>query len=148
MSRFVPPDIKVLKISQGDTLTVKRRLNSGEQRAMFSRMTLAGVDGEMRVNRLQIGMSKILAYLVDWSLTGDDGTLVAIRDQPIETVQAAIDALDTESYAEIREAIEKHANDVETEREQEKNGLAGENASPVTSPSPSDATGPTSTSAS
>ena len=47
-SRFVRPDVTVLHISEGDTLTVKRRLNAGEHRAMFARMYLAGVDGQLR----------------------------------------------------------------------------------------------------
>jgi len=143
MSRFVTPDIKVLKISQGDTLTVKRRLNSGEQRAMFARMVMAGVDGTQHINHLQIGISKILAYLVDWSLVDKEGNLVVIRDQPVEVVTSALDGLDPDSYAEIRTAIEAHETATEAEADAIKNGKGGAIESSATSPSPDSSAGDT-----
>jgi hypothetical protein len=142
MSRFVTPDVKVLKISQGDTLTVKRRLNAGEQRAAFARMAQAGVDGALRVNRLQVGISLVIAYLVDWSLT-NNGASVVIRDQPIEVVTAALDALDPDSYNEIKDAIEAHDVEVAKERERRKNSPDGANVLPVISPSLDVVTGDT-----
>lgn len=107
-SRFVRPDIKVLKISNGDTLTVRCLLTSGEERARFARMSLAGVDGALQVNRLQIGLATITAYLLDWSLTDDDGKPVVIKDVSLEELTATLDALDVDSFTEIREAIETH----------------------------------------
>lgn len=136
-SRIVRPETTTLQISAGDWLLVKKRLNAGEQRAMFARMYLAGVDGLLRVNPLQRGLAQITAYLLDWSLTAPDGAQIVIRDKPIEVVVAALDALDLESFAEIRLAVEAHEEAMTTAREQEKNGPDGEKASRATSLSPS-----------
>lgn len=141
MSRFVRPDTKILKISNGDTLTVKCRLNSGEQRAAFARMAVAGVDGEMRVNAMQVGLSLVVAYLVDWSLTDEDGNVVEIRDQPPETVTAALDALDVESYTEIKNAIEEHDEAVRAARDEAKKNRDSGNGSLAISTSPALVTG-------
>lgn len=143
MSRFVKPETTTLKISQGDTLTVKRRLNSGEQRAMMARMSIAGVDGQMRVNGMQVGLSMVLSYLVDWSIC-DDGKHVDILGKSTEELSSIIDALDLDSFKEIREAIEAHDDAVRTSREQEKNGQGGVTGSSAISPSPVVVTGDTS----
>jgi hypothetical protein len=119
-SRFVRPDTAVLTISRGDTLIVKRRLNAGEQRARFARMSLSGVDGSLNVNRLQVGLATITAYLLDWSLTDDSQRPVVIRDLSEPDLAAKLDALDPESFSEIREAIEAHEAAMEAERAVEK----------------------------
>lgn len=113
-SRFVAPDTTTLTLANGDTLVVKTRLTRGDQRAMFARLYVAGVDGELKTNRLAIGQSTVLAYLLDWSLTDDQGKKVVIAGQPVEVVDAALDALSPEDFAEIREAIDAH----ETAQEQ------------------------------
>ena len=136
-SRIVRPETTTLHISAGDWVLVKKRLNAGEQRAMFARMYLAGVDGLLHVNPLQGGLARITAYLLDWSLTAPDGSQIVIRDEPIDAVARALDALDTESFGEIRLAIEAHEEAMAKAREQEKNGQGGETASPAISPSPS-----------
>ncbi len=140
-SRFVGKDTSVLHISQGDTLTVRRRLNSGEQRAAYARMYIAGVDGELKVNPLATGISLILAYLLDWTITDDSGSVYPIRGASVEEMTAALDALDPESYAEIRQASEQHDTQQATERAAEKNARDGAKTSPAISPSPSDAAG-------
>lgn len=132
MNRFVAPETQVLKISRGDTLTVKRRLNAGEQRAAFARMALAGTDGALRINPLEVGLATILAYLVDWSLTDASGKVVPISGQAPDVVAAALNALDPGSYAEIREAIEAHDAAVQEAREQEKNDQGTPSASVAT----------------
>lgn len=144
MSRFVAPETHVLPISQGDTLIVKRRLNAGEQRAAFARMAMFTPEGERRVDRLQVGLSMMVAYLLDWSLKDTQGQIVPIRGQSPETVAAALEALDPESFEEIKDVIELYDASVRTAREQEKNGQDGANGLPAISPSPVDATGATS----
>lgn len=141
MSRFVRPETAILKLSHGDTLTVKRRLNAGEHRARFARMSLAGVDGTLNVNRLQIGLATITAYLLDWSLTTDDGAPVVIRGVSLDHLTSTLDGLDPESFTEIREAIEAHEIAMDAERAAEKNDRAIERALSVTSLSPSAVTG-------
>lgn len=144
MSRFVRPETAILKISNGDTLTVKRRLSSGEQRAAYARMYAAGADGRLKVNPAQYALGLITAYLLDWSLMDDDGRLVVIRDQSIEGVTAALDALDAESFAEIKDAIDVHETAMTAEREQEKKRQAGANGSLPPLPLLADAIGVTS----
>lgn len=136
-SRVVRPETLTLQISGGDWLLVKKRLNAGEQRAMFARMYLAGIDGLLRANPLQHGLAQITAYLLDWSLTGPDDAQIVIRDKPIEVVAAALDALDPESFGEIRLAVEAHEEAMSKAREQEKNGRDGVKESSAISPSPS-----------
>lgn len=143
MSRFVRPETLNLKLSDGDWLLVKRRLNSGEQRAAFARMYLAGIDGTLRVNPLQAGMARITAYLLDWSLTDDDGKPVVIREQPIDSVVAALDSLSPEDFAEVTGAIEKHEQAMAAESAEKKRIRAGEPTSAPTSPSLSDVDGGT-----
>lgn len=141
MSRFITPEDKILPLSKGDTITVRKRLNYGEQRAMFARMYAVGVDGELKTNPMGIGLSTVLAYLIDWTFTDDHGKRVVIADQPIETVLSTLDALDPHSFAEIRHAIEQHEVAVEAERAAEKKGPDGERSAPATSPSPFAAAG-------
>ena len=136
-SRFVRPDTATLTLKNGDTLTVKRRLNSGEKRAMFARLYLAGADGRMRANPLSVGIATVEAYLIDWSLRDDDDRPVVIRDQGPDDLRATLDALDPESFAEIRDAVDAHIAKMDAERTAEKNGPGGANESPAISPSPS-----------
>ena len=57
-SRVVRPEVDVLPLSQGDTITVRRRLNNGERRAMFARMYEKGVHPK-RVDTLMTGIVMI-----------------------------------------------------------------------------------------
>lgn len=136
MGRFIRPETTTLKISNGETLTVKKRLTSGEQRAAFARMYLAGVDGQMKVNPLTVGIAIITAYLVDWTLTDDTGASVQIRGLSVDDLTAILDNLSQEAFAEIRKAIEQHEAAMAAERDQEKNAQAGERPLSEISPSP------------
>lgn len=140
-SRVVRPETVKLDISQGDWLLVKKRLNAGEQRAMFARMYVAGVDGRLQSNPLGISVAKILAYLLDWSLTDPQGKQIRIAGQSVTVVQEALDSLDPDSFGEIRRAVDAHEEAMAVEREQEKNDRAGESTSAAISPLPSAAAG-------
>jgi hypothetical protein len=144
MSRFPPPTVKVLHISQGDTITVRTRLNAGESRVAYARMMRTGADGELVVDRTKQPLALILAYLVDWSLVDDAGQLVEIRRQPEEVVIAALDALDTDSYLEIKTAIEAHDLAILQARLELKKNPDGASESSAISPLPDAATGDTS----
>jgi len=83
MSRFVRPETCRLLLASGESLTVKKRLTHGEQRAAYARMSVAGPDGRRIVDTLQHGMALVTAYLVDWHLLDDD---VSIRGNwPLRT---------------------------------------------------------------
>lgn len=141
MSRFVRPETSVLRISNGDTLTVRTRLNVGEQRAMFDRWMSPNGDGRARhVDELRVGVAQVAAYLLDWSLTDDSGNRVPIPDS-LDGVIAIINGLDPDDFREIREAIEAHVEHQAAARAQEKKVPSGAPASSATSTSPDDATG-------
>jgi hypothetical protein len=147
-SRFVGAEVTVLRLPpsegspNGDTLTVKRRLTAGEQRAMFNRMYRT-VDGKTSVDRLEVGMATCVAYLVDWSLTDDDGQLVPLRGLPPEDVIAMLNSLSPEDFKEISAAIDAHSEAMESFRDAEKKTGPGDAASPSTSPLPADLVGAT-----
>lgn len=141
-SRFVRPETTTLQLSGGDWLIVKQRLTSGEQRAAYARMWIAGADGSRKVDPLGTGLAQITAYLLDWSLVGLDEKPWVIRDQPIDVVVSALNALDMESFVEIREAIETHEAAILAVREEEKKRIQiGDPSSEAISPSPSDVDG-------
>lgn len=136
MSRFVRPETLTLPLSQGDSITVKKRLNSGEERDLFARMYVAGVDGQLKANPFQTGIALVTSYLLDWTFK-DDGKLVPIAGLAVDALITVLNNLEPEAYGEIRRAIEAHDGASRTEREQEKNAKDGGMALPATSPSPS-----------
>jgi len=142
VSRFVRPQTTVLPLgTSGDTITIKSRLSSGEQRAAFNRLYTAGSDGRLRVNPLQSGLSLITEYLVDWNLKDDDGVVVPIRGLTTEDLEGVLNSLDPDSFTEIKRAIETHELRMTEARAAEKKTLDGSRGDDPTSPSPSDAAG-------
>lgn len=144
MSRFVRPDTCTLTISNGDWLLVRRQLTAGETRAQFARMYQAGVDGTLQLNPMATGLAVITAYLIDWSLTDDDGHTVPIRGLGPTDLEAILDTLDQDSFREINRAIDVHAADMHAARAdaKKKTNFGAIGSSPI-SPSPDAATGDT-----
>lgn len=132
-SRMRRPETHKIEISQGDWLLVKKHLTAGEKRSMLAQMM--GAHGP-RIDPTRVGLSRIMTYLLDWSFSDAEGKPVVIRDQSLEVLEAALDALDPESFAEVLKAIEVHDDAMEKARAEEKNAQAGESGSSVTSPSP------------
>lgn len=140
-SRFVRPDTTRLTISNGDWLLVKRRLSFGEQRAAYARLYTTDADGTVRRNVLGLGIAKVSAYLLDWSLTDDAGAPVVIRGISTDDLVAALDNLSPEDFAEIREAIDAHETATLAALEDAKKKTAMTLTSEPTSPSPPAVTG-------
>lgn len=140
-SRFVRPETTILSISKGDTLTVKCRLTAGEQRARFARMSLAGEDGALNLNRLQVGLATVTAYLLDWSLKDDDGKPVRIHGLTVSALESILDNLDMASFTEIRDAIDTHESEMDRAS---KNGQGGAIESSAILPLPNASAGDTS----
>lgn len=115
-SRVVRPETSRLEISGGDYLIVKKRLNAGEQRRQFAKIYRDNAAGRMTVDPLQTGVALVVSYLLDWSLVDETGAIIPIRDTDDAAKTAALDALDYDSFVEIKVAIEAHqtANDAET----------------------------------
>lgn len=149
-TRWPKPDWKTLPISRGETLTVKKRLTSGEHREAYNRNYTMDADGRRQVNPLYVGVSMVMAYLIDWTVKDDDGAIVPIRLKrdltdtkgvSVDEQRATLDALSLEDFNEIKTAIEAHETAMGAERDAEKNAQDGATKSPATSPSPSDAAG-------
>lgn len=129
--RMRKPETTRLEISQNDWLLVKTHLTAGEMRGVMAGMIRHGVTGD-QIDLSKVGLSKVVGYLLDWSIEDADGKPVVIRDQPTPVVEAALDALEPESFAEIRHAIERHEAAMEQVR---KNDRDGATVSSATSPS-------------
>jgi hypothetical protein len=147
-SRFVQPAERVITLSDGDTITVRRRLTAGEQLDAYQRMYVGGVTssgtGAPRVNPLQTGIAMIVSYLLDWSgpgFLGPDGEPQPIRGESHEVIESAVLNLDYEDFGELKTAIETHEREMNDERERLKKTRGTGNGSSPTSPLPSDAAG-------
>ena len=116
--RFVQPDVIRLPLSDGDYIDVKKELNAGEQRRVFSRLVKAMHFSEKpEIDPEQVGLSKVVEYLVGWSFADAQG-------KPVPVSEAAISNLDGETYGEIVKAIDAHDEAVTQERETRKNETA------------------------
>jgi hypothetical protein len=141
-SRMRRPETVTLHITRGDWLLVKKHLTAGEQRQIFRRM----LHGGNSIDSVNVGVSKMIGYLLDWSITDADDRPVVIRDQPEDVVATALDNLDVDSFREILTAIENHEEAMDAEREREKNDRDGVKTSSPLSPSASSSGGDTTTS--
>jgi hypothetical protein len=136
MGVFVNPDVVRLPLTEGQWIEVKKRLNAGESRKMFARVVKDMEAGSKpKLDPEQVGLTKLIAYLVNWSFADDSG-------KPVKYSIEALDSLDPDVYAEMVKAVDAHEDAQEAEREKEKNGIRnGESASSATLPLPSDAAG-------
>jgi hypothetical protein len=117
-SRVRRPELDVLPISQGDTITVKRFLTAGEFRELIRAATkpvrldaasaASGKDLAFEIDPTESGVATVLAYLVDWTFTDFNGRPLVIRDQPASVVRAMLDLIDADSYMEVQRAIQEH----------------------------------------
>jgi|SRR5262245_44877555 len=125
-NRFVKPQLVRLPLSDGDWVDVKRQLNAGETRAIFTDMIKEQHAGEVAtIDTTRVGITKLLAYIVEWSFTDDNG--------PVAFSEAALANLDMETFKELTDAVDAHEARVEQEQEQKKISTA--TTSSVTSPS-------------
>ena len=125
--RFVQPDIVRLSLSDGDYIDVKRELNAGEQRRVFSRLVKTMHFSEKpEIDPEQVGLSKVVEYIVGWSFLDAAG-------KPVPFSEASISNLDGETYGEIVKAIDAHDDAVTAARDARKNETGGETKSSETS---------------
>jgi len=116
-NRFVKPQLVRLSLSDGDWIDVKRQLNAGETRAIFTEMIKEQHAGEKAViDTARVGITKLLAYIVDWSFVDDSG--------PVRFSEAALANLDNDTFREIVEAIDAHEGRIEQESELKKTSSA------------------------
>ena len=124
-SRFVVPDVVRLPLSDGDWIDVKKELNAGEQRRVFTNLVKTMQAGEKpELNPEQVGKTKILEYVVAWSFGTGAQAFSA----------SALDAIDPDSYAEIMAAVDTHDEAADKARTERKNGRSTATISEATSP--------------
>ena len=133
-SRIRRPETLRLALTRGDWIVVKKHLTAGETRRVFRRMIRKGATGD-EIDSLQVGLSKMVVYLVDWSITDADDQPVIIRGQSEDVVADVLEMLDVDSFAEILKAIETHERTMELEREEEKKTGTGTSTSEAIWPS-------------
>ena len=137
--RFVFPATDTLTLPNGDTLTVKRRLNVGEQRESFQACSTLVDKGEGRYERvldpLLVGRAKIAAYLVDWYSAEDPAP--PIRDLDLAGRLAVLDNLEPDDLHALNEAVTAHETRQVTARLEEKKRPAGTMSGDPISPWPS-----------
>lgn len=120
------PEKVRLDLGDGYWLDVKKHLTAGEHRSMLAGMMR---EDQESISSVKVGMSQILAYLLDWSITDLDGKVVAIAGQPQNVVEGAVNALDVDGFRDILTAIQSHAEAMKLERAAEKNAPATVSAS-------------------
>jgi hypothetical protein len=135
MRGVVSPEAVRVALSDGDWIDVRKRLNHGEHTEMLERLYVVTPEGAARRDPLKWANVIVTTYLLDWSLAAPAKGHLAIRDQPRSALQDALNLLDPDDFAEIREAIETHASAVAADRAEKKRTSSGAPASPRTSPS-------------
>lgn len=126
---FVAPETERIDIAEGQWIEVKKALNVGEQRDLFRRVYPSAEAGEkLKLDVTQVGVAKVLAYVVAWSLCDAQG-------KPAPISEATVNRLHPDRFAVIREAVDAHEERIEAERSAEKNALAGVIVSSPISPS-------------
>jgi len=132
-SRFQRPESLRIDLTDGDWILVKKRLSAGESRRLMSRMVKEMRAGErVQLEPEQVGRSKIIEYLLDWSFIDGTGPVV-IRGKSATEIGQILDGLNQESFTEVMQAIDAHEDAMDAERSAEKNVTAGETPSSATS---------------
>lgn len=111
-------------------IEIKRELNAGENRRVFGRIVKDMRAGEkVTLDPEQVGLTKLVEYLLGWSFTDANG-------KPVDVTEGAINSLDQDTYAEITQAIDMHEEAVNGERARKKPSTVGTPKSEATSASP------------
>ena len=127
-NRFVRPEMIMIPISDGDTITIRKELNAGEQRALFDAARIPESDPP-KVDPVKFGPAMAAAYLLDWSFTNGDGHKVDITGASPDELVDVLNSLQGATLTEVIDAINRHVVDQAAE---EKKILPGEIASSVT----------------
>lgn len=135
-SRVVRPETVRIQISDGDWIDVKKRLNAGEARRVYTRMVKSAEAGKpFELDPFQVGRSQIMAYLVNWSFTDQPITGEFGQPAAAEVIGEALDNLDLDSFNEIATAVAAHETAMNKERDEEKKARTTKTDSAQTSES-------------
>jgi hypothetical protein len=135
--RMHRPETTRLQLTCDDWLIVKKRLTAGEARDAFARMVTRMQAGERaQLDPRLVGVSRVAAYLVDWSFQDDTGAPLVIKEQPTDLVIDILGAIADDAYAEVLQAVDAHIEQMDREREALKKTPIGAPASSPISDSP------------
>lgn len=113
-----------LPLSDGEWIEVKAQLNHEEHQDLMEAFYVTSERGELLRQPQKWADAIVVAYLVDWSLT-----TTVIRGRPRAEIQSALNNLEQESFREIQDAIEAHADRIAAERAEKKTIPSGGHAS-------------------
>lgn len=131
---FVEPESVRLNLSGGQWIDVKKELNAGEARDIFTDLVKgmhAGSAAEL--DPKNVGVSKILVYVLGWSLKR--------QGVPIPFTRDALLSLRPAKFQEIVDAVDTHEQATLKEIEERKNDLGDASGLPSASPSLGTTTG-------
>jgi len=132
-SWVVPPNTRRLPLSDDQWIVVKERLNTGEYRAYLRGSSTVDEDGRRRIDFMEHTLSRLVAYLVDWSADPP------IRGASEADRRAALDLIDPDRFTELDEAVQAHIAARDAERAAAKKKTT--TGAAVISPLPSDVVG-------
>ncbi len=118
-----------------DFIVVKAELNAGETQAIFAEIVTDARQGEAwKLDPKQVGITRMLQWLTDWSFTM---TLPDGAEVKAPITEGAVKGLETDTFREINQALDWHEENVEATKAARKNARGSEIGSSKTSPSPS-----------
>ena len=96
------PETVRVSLADGEWLELVKELTAGEYRDMIAAQFKDSVAGEKPVlDRRQVGLSMILAYVKAWSFVDQAGNPLAITEDWLRM-------FDQPTFVEVREAVEAH----------------------------------------
>ena len=132
-SAIVVPRTVVLPLAMnGWTVTVHEELNHGQFLSYLMRSADITPEGEMKRNPIKAIDALTVAYLVDWTLTGENGSPIEIRDLKPDEVQDTLNNLRVSVAREVRRAVQKHDDGVSVTTEDQKKIDSTDVSSPQT----------------
>lgn len=126
---IVRPEVVRVPLTDGDFLDLKKQLNTGEYRSMLTAQFKDVQAGSRAVINLeQMGLSKVLAYVVGWSF-------VDLEGKPLPFSVDTLNACEPDVFTDILAAVEAHEAAIDQARSAEKKEKGGASASSAISPS-------------
>jgi hypothetical protein len=136
MSDFVRPEVQRLPLSHGRFVDVRKQLTHGEREDFLATIAPYDLSGSSKLDRRLLRTTRVLTYLLGWSLVDDKGSPVPIGPELSETQRRdTIRSLDPVVFDELHAAILAHETANYAARSDPKNIPSGDSESKLTSPS-------------
>lgn len=135
MNDFVRPETQRLSLSNGRFIDVRKKLTHGEREDFLAAIAPYDLSGTGRLDRRVLRTTRVLTYLLAWSLTDDKGPVAIGPELPESQRRDTIRSLDPAIFDDIHQAILDHETANYDARADEKNIPSGDSESKTTSPS-------------